>query len=1163
MNILFRLARVSLCWLLFLPGLETALRAADKPIHVLVTGHYVAGDKDPAWAKFQAACAKEGVDIEVASATTINYPAYTSELMKQFDVVIFVGLPDVTADTKVSDAEVSAFRDRLDAYHRAGGGVLWMPLGFGEWPSKWTKVVGDRYDVKALDEALNDEPKTVDINPAFHNSLYHFIWTTNVAKHPVTDGVRGLLMPVRGEWSWPGTVPMQYGSSWTVLVSGMDSTGTMGNSAAAGSGRPEFNPSAKGTYAGSAQIVGAREGNGSEGRMMVMPFHVTYTLLNFHHIAFNDAFMLNGDGTHPSDGMRLFLNGCKWLAEPAEKAGLGGYQAPASVADKLPLPPIDWSKANFEGSSWSGMGSWWNGTSQKNMDMTDLVTPNAKDFRGIIGVHTVASDGKGSVADYVAAAKAQGLSFIVFLEDVAKSDDARFAKMVADCKAQTTADFIAIPGYMYRDLGNNLHFDYNVDALPLPENLTDERKVKVPNDIVDQNHWENGQGIAELGKLKVDLGHLFLFTAIAPYVYDGAKQTDDGLSKYIYSEGLGHQYAPVSLDVVRDPADLAAVVAAAHLTVVHVDNPGMISKTLGRESSHPRPIYITNGPVITRWGALNPIGHPFWPGKNRFRLALEATSAAGISDVKLIDAKSGEIYRHFEPNGAKTFSCTVDESHKDQWYLVPVITDTAGRTAVGAGLVTYQDGNRTWMMGDRLMGMEHSLGWDDAHKKLVMTGGWLGGILWVKPYFTAGGYPGNPHAKELKIQGIDGGNVYSSAIDISPQVITDAGSEPKVPGYRFKSVLASFDYSIMDYVGDEQALVNKRDVKTSKGWWATPDPEAPMLIADITARTWAVRARDLAPVASNVHEVTVVFKKDVKLDRIHLANMRGAEKVDPMIMAKDSGGEFAWMLTSGQKFSHHGVMETGGYLFPSNYRGGAVGIINLGPVPIDYVTNGTMAQIDVAGNGKTYKAGDKLVIRFVTFMRSWENQTNNEWLTKYIADLGIGCKPGYDYSVDQGKVAEIDYAMDLDAAKGGASFEVKKYDLPHDLVARVNGIPDNAIAGRYDLETRQLLILPVVENTAATSIDTRRGDTHLYVGELFHCDDPVVRLSAVQDGADKMLLEIHNPTAEAKSVRLTAVPGFTPLAGIGQTVKLAPFSSEKLVLSAKSGSLDDSAYKGD
>jgi len=368
----------------------------------------------------------------------------------------------------------------------------------------------------------------------------------------------------------------------------------------------------------------------------------------------------------------------------------------------------------------------------------------------------------------------------------------------------------------------------------------------------------------------------------------------------------------------------------------------------------------------------------------------------------------------------------------------------------------------------------------------------------------------------------------------------------------------------MDYVGDEQSLVDKRTIKKTPGWWETPDPEVPNQIADITARTWAVRARYLAPVAANVHEVTVTFKRDVKLDRIKLAGLRGpGGPSTPLILIKDREGEFASLSHAGETINRQGVMDTGDYLFPSNYRGGAVGVINLGPAPIDYDCGGLSSQIYVAGNGRSFKAEDKLTVRFLTFMRSWEDQTNNLWLEQFIHEYGIGCKPGYAYQVNQGKVREINYAFDLDAADGGASLEVKKHELPHDLLVRVYGIPSNGIAGRYDLASRQLLLLPVVENVAGTSIDTRLGDTRLYIGELFHCDDSDVRLSAVQDGADKLLLEVHNPTGRQRTVRLTPAPGFAPLAGIDETIQLAPFSSEKRTLTTPAGSLDDGPYKGD
>ena len=122
---------------------------AQGPVHVLLMGQYIAGNYDPGWPKFQEACLKQGVDIEVLTRDN-DYPFYTSDMLKKFEVVIVCGLPDFTADTACSEAEMVAFRDRLNAYHRAGGGVLWAPLGFGGWGSLWTSAVGKRYEVGEL-----------------------------------------------------------------------------------------------------------------------------------------------------------------------------------------------------------------------------------------------------------------------------------------------------------------------------------------------------------------------------------------------------------------------------------------------------------------------------------------------------------------------------------------------------------------------------------------------------------------------------------------------------------------------------------------------------------------------------------------------------------------------------------------------------------------------------------------------------------------------------------------------------------------------------------------------------------------------------------------------------------------------------------------------------
>jgi hypothetical protein len=67
----------------------------------------------------------------------------------------------------------------------------------------------------------------------------------------------------------------------------------------------------------------------------------------------------------------------------------------------------------------------------------------------------------------------------------------------------------------------------------------------------------------------------------------------------------------------------------------------------------------------------------------------------------------------------------------------------------------------------------------------------------------------------------------------------------------------------------------------------------------------------------------------------------------------------------------------------------------------------------------------------------------------------------------------------------------------------------------------------------------------------------------VQEGPDKLLIEVHNPTEKAKKVKLFAVSGFVPLAGLDKTVEVSPCSSVKLELPAAAGSLVYKPYEGD
>lgn len=1163
-------------WALFLP--LTAAESSSKegsaqPIDVLM----ISGNEDngqigpggigqPGWGKFQAACAAQGVRVHLLGEGGATYAQLTPEVLRKFQVIVCAGAPHNynIAQTKV--AEGAAFVQRLDDYHRAGGGIVFIPFGHDNDPKFWTQSFGKRYDARALEEELYDPPKILHVNPLYKSVRCDYFWTDAITPHPVTKGMRGLLLPRHGDYDFTGTVPMQFGKSWTVLIRGMDTARTIGLGALVGGGEGAYDPRIKGTYSASPEVVGVREFGRGAGRMMVFPFHPAHTWSNFHSWVLNDAMMLNGYDTYPSDGFKLFLNGCRWLAEPAKKAGLGGYVPPPErkVAD---VTPIDWNKAEFPAHSWSGMGSYFNARTQQDQPLSGLVTSQSRDFKGILGARTAYSDGNGTVAEYTAEAKKLGLSFVIFLEDLRKIDAARYAKLVADCKASSSADFQALPGYLFRDTIGVQYYVIDAPELPRDSLLTPDRRVKSPNDIyVPGNNYASG-GIAGLGKMKMDPYFLLSYFTLAPYTYDNGKLVDDGFSMYRSLQGRLHGQTPVSLTIVRSPAGLAMTVSDAHLVVYRGGDMSQLAERLGNHKIwNPNPVYISSGPSITRWGTLNPIGLPYAPGRQRVRFALEAHSDAGISDVTILDAHNGSIFRHFKPGDARDFACTIDESHKHQWYLIPIITDRNGRTAVGPTVETFQDGNRVSAYMDNIDSGVQVIGWDEKHEKLKQWSGWIASPFHKGGYYT-GDMPSNPFADELRYDGVDGSSIGCGHCEIDPQVVMGAVTEPKIGAFYFENWLASFDDVVGKYEASSQFL-KEPIVKKFPGcnWISAVAVPEPMQYVNIHTRTQAVRARYHAPLSANINEVDVAFKKDCSLTRINLVHTFNRVQTGPRYIAgKDEGGEWSG-LDDGAKDSitHDGVLGTGDYIFMGSDYAGAPAVVNVGETPLSYSCSGQDLEVYIDGKNRAIKAGDRIAARFMIVDKPREGQNNTFWLRKFIADYAIGGgKPGYNYSLSQGRLHDINYTMNLDSENGGAAVAVKKYDLPHNLLVKVAGMPANAIAGRYDPDRKQLLILPVYENTATTSINTTLGDTRLYIGELLHCSDDSILLSCVQDGADRFLLEVHNPGDSAKTIKLAAVPGFAPLAGLDKTLTIPSCSSIKLTLPAVAGSLVNAAYQSD
>jgi len=1111
--------------------------ATNRPtVNVLLLGYYI-------WAtpRYVELCEKEGIRIvgpmreDPTGADPSHYPL---EFLKQFHVVVASGPLERPWDPQVIRTPIKpGIVASLLAYNRQGGGVVWTPLGAGRGADAWTETIGARIDAAALDEALNDPAKDVSVSlmSSFRDRL-RYIWTTDIARHPVTDGVRGLFFGRTGEWGWPGTIPMRFGPSWTVLVRGMDSTRTTRNGNPPDSGTRDFAYTDKtGSYPSNPQLMAVREAQGdAKGRMMVQPIYTTWTWGNYGHPAMKDAFLFNGDGIYKSDGQRLLVNAWRWLAEPALAAGgFGGYQPPAKAESEktVDLSPVAWKDVD-----WSTIQS-------------------GPEVHGIFGAQSRWGGGSGTVEEWAAAARAAGLDFIVFTDDPGLHTPDTYAALVAACKRNSSAGFAVVPGIGCEDVNGIFRFFPDAPTLPHRKHFNAQGRMTEPAGIAVDYAWTVGQVAAGLGKMPYNPWWEHVIMACAPLTYEDTTLTDDGVLRWLRCcEAHQTTLLPLSLVRVKSPDRLAAAAKAAHLSVLRTGDPGDI-RSFARTGvgGQVMPSYLTSGPRIPVWTKESAPFEPFRPNSSRFRIMLKATSEEGLAEVRLIDAADGSDYRVWKPSGQKTFTATIDEQTGNQRVLGLIVTDVNGRTAIAPPVYTFQGANRSWHMGDRLMGMHHTTSWDPARKRLV-THGTPAGISYHKGSPDGGGEFVTDHVADLKFQGLEGSGIYPPAFKLNPLLDTDRGREPASCAMRFEQRLAGHDLAVFDYVGDQEYAEGGRF-----DFNATPRIARDTRIATTVSRNWLIRTRYRAPVVMMVNEIAVTFKQDVLLKRLSLGRYHGPDVTGEFnfLVIKPGTNQTAeaWDFEAGEKFSRTTEFTPGGYLYQAKALAGTMGFVALD----DKVACESQARAHTfvlqKRHLRNYRAGETLRVRMLRVSRAYEaQQGSSAWLEQFLRDYGVACEPAYTYTLLQGALDGINYVMDLKQQDGGAAVALGKYDLPEPLPVRVSGVRKTAALGEYDLDTLRVRPLPFFEGTVTTSVETQLRATRLYVGEWLSWNSEAARVSLVTDGTD-FLLEAHNPTAAEIVCAFTGAPGFAPLKDYRKELRIAPYSSVKERLPSAAGTV--------
>ncbi|HEY3418800.1 MAG TPA: hypothetical protein VGM23_18145, partial [Armatimonadota bacterium] len=568
----------------------------------------------------------------------------------------------------------------LARYVQGGGGLFLQPQPVryaNTDDEKYWNLVLEPLGVQLLHEAVVDTTRSYEGKTT---GKTFFWYTTNIRPHPVTDGVKCLYLPKYGAGDYPGVVAMHYSQDWQVLVRGEQEA----RSFKSGDDNA-VNLAADGAYPSAPPVLAVRQLG--QGRIVCYPISGLFTGMNYGNPLWSHTVETAGDPTanRPSQGMKLQMNSYKWLAEPAlRNPALGAMKRP-------PYQPVQFDKA---------------------IDRDKDVFAGPSDgVRGIFGAHTAYSDGKGTVADYVKAARAAGLSFIVFNDPLEQLTADSLRKLKDDCAAASTNDFYACPGIEFTDGIGNRWATWGERLLFPPASFKEGDKTYTQWDgkIVHQygqyasSNAFTGSAVLDYQQLRANGAHpenLWWFYHYCPLVYDKDKQVADNYADYLFGLRDLRAVGLSSFTRILDPADVktaAAAWATGYASVSHAKR-GLNTTC----APNVRAQYLTQGPIIAQWQSLGPSGHILYTrGVQRVRLKFVARSDAGIAEVIVHDADQG-VFRRFAGNDAKELQREFEAVNDKQHYLTLEVRDSNGKRAFSEDIRIYQYSRGIYRCGDNL-----------------------------------------------------------------------------------------------------------------------------------------------------------------------------------------------------------------------------------------------------------------------------------------------------------------------------------------------------------------------------------------------------------------------------------------------------------------------------
>ena len=1060
------------------------------------------------------------VDIERKPLTWVQ--------AQKYNVIVVCGLGTTNADGSFPPSIRQSF-DVLHQFLQAGGGLLIVPTLSQQAAAlppqdAFFKPLGFRL----LFDELPVDPQTSIVGTAWK---IPFAYTDAITPSPVTGGVKGLWYPAMN--NRPGGTSTSYSfqadSNWKTVVKGGPSSSTV-------KGAFESNIFTQpGTFSRDVPLVMIR----SVGKARVMVFGIAAEFLYGRNaITTLEGIVLDrGMRKVPSDGYRLLENGLRWLAEPSlAEAKLGGGSAdPKLLEDPNKThftPPYVWSNPPA-------------------FPVADAL------FKGVIGPRTTYSSGKATPDEWVKQARAQGLSYLVFLEEFSKLSPEHFEKLKADCIRLSSNQFTALPGFTIDDeIGN--HYFYFGMAFPYPPKdfLSADGKVFHSRDpqLDSRNPYLKGQlAMTTLdytltnGSFKMTAGNYFFKDDPIPFAnffsdWDamGVVTQRDGVllenakAQMLNLSHYGQGPMPLVIDLMSDPAQLGESpwqtmmrFPSGHAKVAgETPQPGAKIRDYFNDwqlfPDNPVRLSITSGPQIEDWsfagrrdyeGGLN--GDFVWQDY-RWILRGKISSPVGLKEVVIYDGPA--VFRRFLPGGQKTFEFQVDMTHNQQHTLVLVATDVQGREAIGGEQIDRNQRMEEFQCADRNNQLLYCFTTNSAGESVHLGGNSGSATPWKRLYNEV--HPSAIFGSDMLLgwPAFDGGPSGDCGFFELGSALGTARPVPEPVVCDSDRLLVSSDLDMGEAKYDHIFADNIQVANLWHTLWRT----LPVKEYGITRRTAYIQPNPDSPLGVYLLDVSVRLKQDLPNQGFQVGFLTPG--LSELWTWRDPESALAGKWEETPASESRTLAKP---FCPGDY----LGFLDtpLGSVAVFPLTDGLQGSLSLpdrnnfnltlAPEVSPQKSGEEKHVRLLllglprqTAVTKFFPAATTEVVDRFYHQFGLdGGKTGYEVAPQTGTVLDHRYILDLDGKKDGAFSGVLTGKLISSLPITVERLNGNWTSYLYDRTRKQARPLGMFENKAwATVCLNDRLD--LFIGHPILADNPAIMIQVTQTGEASWSVELHNPT---------------------------------------------------